>query len=91
MHKISAILVCTKRSHKITLLDKRKNGLKAHLAMHFNPNKCILPINQVMYSRCIELQVLYYISLKSDKFHTHSKTSSTAKRDILYALKNLFL
>lgn len=56
--------------------------------MHFNPNKCILPINQVMYSRCIELQVLYYISLKSDKFHTHSKTSSTAKRDILYALKN---
>ena len=72
MHKISAILVCTKRSHKITLLDKRKNGLKAHLAMHFNPNKCILPINQVMYSRCIELQVLYNkISLRSNKFYTH--------------------
>ena len=61
--------------------------------MHFNPNKCILPINQVMYSRCIELQVSFYnkISLKSNKFYTHSKTSSTAKRDILYALKNLFL
>ena len=45
MHKISAILVCTKRSHKITLLDKRKKWIESAFSYALQSKPAYKPSN----------------------------------------------